>query len=71
MRYEWDGAKKRTNFAKHGLAFEDAELVFSGPCVTFQDDRFDYGEKRYITLAGCGKRVFQGRKQPNLQCRPT
>jgi hypothetical protein len=23
------------------------------------------------SLAGCGKRVFQGRKQPNLQCRPT
>jgi uncharacterized DUF497 family protein len=57
MRYEWDDAKKRTNFAKHGLAFEDAELVFSGPCVTFQDDRFDYGEKRYITLGSLAGRV--------------
>ena len=50
MKYEWDDAKNRANVAKHGLSFEDAELVFSGPCVTFQDERFDYGEKRLITL---------------------
>ena len=42
--------ENRTNFAKHGLRFEDAERVFSGPCVTFEDDRFDYGEERLITL---------------------
>jgi uncharacterized protein (DUF4415 family) len=40
MRFEWDEAKNGSNFAKHGLRFEDAETVFSGPCVTFVDDRF-------------------------------
>ncbi len=50
MKYEWDEAKNRTNFAKHGLRFEDAEEVFSGRCVTFEDDRFDYEEERLITL---------------------
>jgi hypothetical protein len=35
MRFEWDAAKSRSNFAKHGLDFADAELVFAGPCVTF------------------------------------
>ena len=50
MKYEWDEAKNRTNFAKHGLRFEDAEQVFSGLCVTFEDDRLDYGEGRLITL---------------------
>jgi hypothetical protein len=50
MEYEWDEAKNRKNLAKHGLSFEDAERVFSGPCVTFEDDRFDYGEERLITL---------------------
>jgi uncharacterized protein len=50
MRFEWDAAKSRSNFAKHGLDFEDAELVFAGPCVTFVDDRFDYGEERFVTL---------------------
>ena len=28
----------------------DAEQVFAGPCVTFEDDRFAYGEERLITL---------------------
>ena len=41
IRYEWDEAKNRSNFAKNGLRFEDAEQVFSGPCVTFVDGRFD------------------------------
>jgi len=50
MQFEWDGAKNRSNFAKHGLDFADAELVFAGPCVTFVDDRFDYGEERFVTL---------------------
>ncbi len=40
MKYEWDEAKNRKNFAKHGLSFEDASRVFAGPCVTFEDDRF-------------------------------
>jgi uncharacterized protein len=46
----WDEAKNRSNFAKHGLRFGDAEQVFSGPCVTFVDDRFEYGEERLLTL---------------------
>jgi uncharacterized DUF497 family protein len=50
MRFEWDAAKNRSNFAKHGLDFADAELVFAGPCVTFIDDRFDYGKERFVTL---------------------
>ena len=57
MEYEWDKAKNRSNFAKHGLKFEDAEQVFSGPCVTFEDDRFDYGEERLITLGLLAGRV--------------
>jgi uncharacterized protein len=50
MIYEWDEAKNRSNFTKHGLDFADAEQVLTGPCVTFVDDRFDYGEERLITL---------------------
>jgi uncharacterized protein len=50
MKYEWDEAKKQRNLAKHGLAFEDAEQVFSGPCVTFEDERFAYGKERLVTL---------------------
>ncbi|MGO9402600.1 MAG: BrnT family toxin [Terriglobales bacterium] len=50
MNYERDEAKNRKNFAKHGLRFEDADQVFAGPCVTFEDDRFGYREERLITL---------------------
>jgi len=57
MRYEWDEARSRINLIKHGLSFEDAELVFSGPCVTFVDDRFDYGEERLITLGQLAGRL--------------
>ena len=48
--YEWDETKSQENLSKHGLSFDDAEIVFSGPCVTFEDNRFDYGEPRFITL---------------------
>ena len=50
MKHEWDAEKNRKNVAKHGLNFEDAELVFAGTCVTFEDDRYDYGEERLFTL---------------------
>ncbi len=57
VRYEWDEAKNRSNFVKHGLRFEDAELVFFGPCITFVDDRFDYGEERLLTLGPLAGRL--------------
>jgi uncharacterized DUF497 family protein len=50
VKLDWDAAKNRSNLAKHGLRFEDAEEVFSGPCFTFLDDRFDYGEERLLGL---------------------
>jgi uncharacterized DUF497 family protein len=42
---------------KHGLDFADAEQVLTGPCVTFVDDRFDYGKERLITLGLLAGRV--------------
>lgn len=49
-RYEWDEAKSRENLAKHGLSFDDAPALFAGPCITFEDARRGYGERRFITL---------------------
>ena len=48
--YEWDERKSEANLAKHGLSFHDARRVFDGPCLTFEDARFDYGERRFVTL---------------------
>lgn len=32
------------------IDFVDCEEVFAGFTVTIQDDRFDYGESRFVTL---------------------
>lgn len=48
MRFVWDESKRRANLKKHGLDFADAQRVFAGPMVLFEDDREDYGEQRMI-----------------------
>jgi uncharacterized DUF497 family protein len=57
MDFEWDQRKNNSNYLKHGLDFEDARTVFEGPIITFEDDRSDYGEKRFITLGELEGRV--------------
>jgi uncharacterized DUF497 family protein len=46
--FTWDEPKRQANLAKHGLDFADAEKVFAGPMVLFEDNRADYGEQRMI-----------------------
>ncbi|MGH8559801.1 MAG: BrnT family toxin [Methylococcales bacterium] len=48
--YEWDKEKSEKNLSERGLSFADAEAVFSGPCVTFEDTRVGYGEPRFIAF---------------------
>jgi len=50
LRFAWDSKKRDSNQSKHGLDFEDAPEVFSGVTLTVKDDRFEYGEHRFITL---------------------
>ena len=57
MRYEWDEAKNRSNIAKHGFDFADAARVLTGRCVTFVDNRVDYGEERFISIGTFKSRV--------------
>ncbi len=49
MELAWDAVKRRANYAKHGLDFRDAAKVFQGITLTAEDDRQDYGEKRFIS----------------------
>jgi uncharacterized protein len=46
--FTWDEPKRQANLARHGLDFADAEKVFAGPMVLFEDNRADYGEQRMI-----------------------
>ena len=50
ISFEWDEAKQRANYKKHGLDFRDAEKVFQEVTITAEDKRQDYGEKRFISL---------------------
>ena len=50
MEYVWDEAKRRSNIRKHGIDFLGVERLFAGATVTIADDRFDYGEVRFVTL---------------------
>ena len=54
MRFTWDERKRRVNLKAHGIDFLDAPRVFEGPTFTFEDDRFAYGEQRFVTLGFLG-----------------
>lgn len=57
MRFTWDENKRRSNVGKHGFDFVDAFQVFDGATFTFEDNRYAYGEQRFITLGLLGGRV--------------
>jgi len=47
MKFEWDEAKNRANYAKHGVSFEIACKVFDDPLVVYLFDRIVNGEERW------------------------
>ena len=50
MEFIWSETKRASNIKVHGLDFLDARRVFEGVTFTFEDDRFSYGEQRFVTL---------------------
>jgi len=56
MRFEWDENKRLANIRKHGFDFADVLSIFDSDTVTVEDDRYNYGEQRFMTLA-----LLQGR----------
>jgi uncharacterized DUF497 family protein len=49
--FEWHEAKAAANYAKHGVSFGRARLVFSDPFgIATYDDREDYGEDRFTRV---------------------
>jgi uncharacterized DUF497 family protein len=57
MRFEWDEAKRLSNLQRHGFDFIDVERIFVGDAITILDDRFDYGEIRFVSLGMLDGRV--------------
>jgi uncharacterized DUF497 family protein len=58
MKFTWDEAKRQANIEKHGIDFADAPPMFDDDIFTIEDDRFDYGETRYITFGLLQYRVI-------------
>lgn len=57
FRFAWDEAKRASNLRIHGLDFRDSSEVFAGPTLTVEDDRFAYGERRFVTVGFIQGRV--------------
>ena len=50
MDIEFDEAKRQDTLVKRKLDMAEAGLVLAGPTLTFEDDRQDYGEQRFLTF---------------------
>ena len=57
MAITFDPAKRDLTLKHRGLDFARAAEVFGGRTITVPDDRFDYGESRFITAGYLGDRM--------------
>lgn len=57
MIIEFDTAKREKTLLERGLDFADSGKVFQGVHFSARDDRFDYGEERFITVGTLDGRI--------------
>ena len=51
LTFEWHPPKARSNFAKHGVGFEEASTVFGDPLsLTIPDPEHSRMEERFVTM---------------------
>ncbi|MFQ6759058.1 MAG: BrnT family toxin [Deltaproteobacteria bacterium] len=50
MEIDFDPAKSERNARERGLPFEQATEIFASVNVTFEDNRTDYRETRFVTV---------------------
>ena len=50
MDIAFDPAKRAKTLQERGLDFADAAEVFAGDHTAAPDDRFDYGEDRFVSI---------------------
>lgn len=51
MNFEWNAEKNKSNIAKHGISFDEAETVFEDRLyIDFYDPDHSENEDRYIIL---------------------
>ena len=57
MRITCDPSKRRRTLAERGLDMHRAKEVFAGIHFTRADDRFEYGEPRFVTVGMLDSRL--------------
>lgn len=57
MKISFDPTKRDKTLAERGLDFADAVDVFAGRTLGFPDERFDYGEARFISVGNLRGRM--------------
>lgn len=57
MKITFDPSKRDLTLRHRGLDFARANEVFAGLTATIVDDRFDYGETRFITAGRLDERL--------------
>jgi uncharacterized DUF497 family protein len=51
LEFEWDNAKAKANFQRHGVSFDLAATVFRDPfAIERLDDRERHGEERFVII---------------------
>jgi uncharacterized DUF497 family protein len=50
VEFQWDQAKRETILKERGVDILYAALIFEGDVLTAEDDRYDYGEVRFISV---------------------
>ncbi|BBD67840.1 hypothetical protein NIES4072_48610 [Nostoc commune NIES-4072] len=57
MQFEWDETKNLENIRKHRIDFADVPGMFNNSMLIELDERFDYGEDRWIGMGFLGNGV--------------
>ncbi len=58
MKYIFDPVKDRMNQEKHGLSLADAKFLEWDEALSWIDDRRDYKEVRWVSLAPMKQRLY-------------
>ncbi|WP_366941896.1 BrnT family toxin [uncultured Nostoc sp.] len=57
MQFEWDETKNLENIRKHRIDFADVPGMFNNSMLIELDERFDYGEDRWIGIGFLGNGI--------------
>lgn len=58
MQIEFDPGKDETNRRKHGVSFQAASEFDWKSAFEREDDRFDYGEDRFVAIGQIGYKLY-------------